>query len=60
MSVSSFTAHHLRDLPGNRQAQAGAAVFAGGRAIHLGDWDEELVNFIGGYTDARIADFKAQ
>ena len=52
-------AHQPGDLPGNRQAQAGAAELPGRRGVGLGERLEELGRLLGRHADARVGDGKA-
>src|SRR5882724_3716295 len=48
-------AHEFRQTPADVQPQAGAAVFAGGRAIGLRESLEDTLLFVLGYADASVS-----
>src|SRR6185369_15810345 len=52
--------HHLGELRGDRQPEAGAAVFAGRRTVGLLEGREQLAERRLGNADARILDLEAQ
>ena len=53
------SAHQLRQTPGNRQAQAGAAVLARGRGVGLLEGLEQPIELLGRNADAGVFDFEA-
>ena len=53
-------AHALHQFAANRQAQAGAAVFSGGRSVHLLEGFENRRQFVLGNADAGIGDQEGQ
>ena len=52
---TDFAPHQRRQLFADRQTQAGAAVFAGRRGVHLREALEQAVHPLGLNSDARIA-----
>ena len=57
---TNFTTHQLNELLADRQAQAGAAIFAGGRAIRLGKFAEQVGLLICTDANAGILNLKSQ
>ena len=47
-------AHHLRQFAADGEAEAGAAIFARGGSIDLGEGLEEAVDLVGGNADAGV------
>ena len=54
-----LAAHQLGDAPGDHQAQAGAAVLAGGGGVHLLEGVEQVAELVRGDADAGVADLEA-
>ena len=52
--------HHLGQALADGQPEAGAAVFAGGRAVGLDERLEEMLLGLGGYADAGVGNLEAQ
>ena len=52
----NVTTHHLAETLANREPEAGAAVFAGGRGIGLGEFLEQFVHLLGRHADAGVGD----
>ena len=56
---ADLAAHEFGELFADGQAQAGAAVFAGGGGIDLGEGLEEPADAVGGDSDAGVGNFEA-
>jgi hypothetical protein len=57
---ADVTAHEPAQAPGDRQAQAGAAVLAGRGGIRLGEVLEQLAHLLGRQADAAVTNPEGQ